>query len=187
MDFTLSDQYHDPIRWEHFVRSDDVKEDILSKITNSSSETNPSKYYPSRFRNPTHMIKVSNCHQLMSCHWQIITSYGLDGISEDKISKISKSDFKNNTSKSKRSRLRNPTYIIKVESYHQLMYHPCHIFTSEGLNTGQEIDSILQKTHLPNSSSRDFEKFYKGQKNQIVIRMAGQIIYIFYSYIFGLT
>ena len=49
--FTPSDQYHAPIKWEHFFSSDDVEEDELLKMTKSTSETKPSKFNPSSLQN----------------------------------------------------------------------------------------------------------------------------------------
>ena len=47
----------DPIKWYHFVISDDVKEDILSETTKLTPKTKPFKSDPSSFQNSTKIIK----------------------------------------------------------------------------------------------------------------------------------
>ena len=98
-----------------------------------------------------------------------------DGIADNKISKITKSTSETNPSKSDPSSFRNPTQIIKVASFHQLMPCPWNIFTIEGLGPGQENDCVLQKPHIANNSSCGFENFDEGQTFDKVLRMKSNV------------
>ena len=53
--------------------------------------------------------------------------------------------------------------MIKVDSLHQLVPRPCHIFTTEGIGPGSEINIILHEPNLLNSLTYYFEIFDEGQ------------------------
>ena len=69
-----------------------VSDLYLYKVTSQkifvSDKTKPSKYDPSSFRKPTQLTKLDRFHQLMTLPWEIVTTAGLNGFSEDKISTI---------------------------------------------------------------------------------------------------
>ena len=102
--FTASDQGWDPIKWEYVVRSDDVDEYGILKTTKSTSKINSSKYNRSIFQNPTQMIKLSCCNQLIYISWKIFTSDDLNDIDEYGLTKITKSTSETNPSNSNSSR-----------------------------------------------------------------------------------
>ena len=93
-----------------------VSDIYLSKFPSQkiflSAETNPYKSNP--------MTKLDHFRQLMPLPCKIVTTAGLDDVSEDKISTIAQSTSKDSIHKSKTSRLRNLTQMIKVDSYQQI-------------------------------------------------------------------
>ena len=95
----------------------------------------------------------------MTQTWQIFTAEGLDGISEDNILTITQSTSEDSIYKSKMSRLQNPTQMIKVGSFHQLMTQTWQIFTTEGLGPGRAIVCIFHKPRLRDSYYRGFKKY----------------------------
>ena len=172
-----------PLPWK-FVTSglNGVDEDKFLTITQSTSKDIIHKSETSRLRNLTQMIKVASYqrlsiyksetprlwkpaqmikigifHRLMPRNWQIVMSEVLDGVAEDKILTLTQSTSKDSIYKSKMSRLKNTTHMIKVSSCHRLIPWTRRIVTAEGLCIGRAIVHILRKPHLPDSSSRDFE------------------------------
>ena len=99
-----------PQTWQIVTTADldGVAEDKILTINQSTSKNNISNSGTSLLRNPTSMIKVSSCHQIMPWPWQIVTQ----------------STSKNNISMSKTSCHWNPTQMIKVSSCHQVMPLP---------------------------------------------------------------
>ena len=103
------------------------------------------------------MINIGIFHRLITLTWKIVTAEGLDGVAEDKISTITQSTSEDIIYKSEMSRLKNPTQVIKLGSFHQLIPRTWHIVTAEGLGPGQAILCILRNPHLTDSYSCDFE------------------------------
>ena len=103
---------------QHQVSSqdNDIEDYGISEITQSTSETKPSKSDPSNFRKQTQLTKVVSFHQLMPRTWQIVTTEVIDGVAEDKISTITQSTSKNSIPKSEMACLQNLTQMIKVAS-----------------------------------------------------------------------
>ena len=78
--------------------------------------------------------------------------------------------------------------IMSLPYSNKLIYIPWNIFTSYGLYHGQEIVCIFWNPHLLDSSSYDFDFFYRGKNmgSQMWILREEEFIYIIYSYVFGL-
>ena len=75
---------------------------------------------------------------------------------------ITKSTSKAKPSKSDPSSFWNPTQLIKVDGFHQLMNRPCHIFTTAGLDGVYE-DNILvitQSTSKNNISKSETSRLW---------------------------
>ena len=159
----------------------------------SCQRLNISKSKTSRLRNPTQIIKLTSCDQLMTRPWYIVTQSTSEKKFQVRNITTSKPDtydqgiqlpsthapnlvdfypvnLQNKISKSETSWLQNPTQIIKIDSYHQCIPQPCNIVTKEGIGPVCAIVCILRKLYLTDNSSRDFWKSWQsGQKSELII------------------
>ena len=105
----------------------DITKPTSSKIV-VSAKTKPSESGPSIFRKRTQLTKVEHfhqlirkLHQLMPQTWNIVVTEGIDGVAEDKISKITQSTSEDSIHKYEMSRHWKTTQMIEVGSCHQLI------------------------------------------------------------------